>query len=1198
MREGVPRIHHLRQACAGALIFAFLLAGSRSAHAQFTADFQTNLISGVTSNWSGDYLLAQSNSDCALIIQNGGVLGVNGSSFIGATYLSTNNFVMVTGAGSMWSNYDVITLSGGLPLYNGGPYNLLVITNGGAVHALDIYVGDYSYPNVGEDTVVVTGPGSLLTLDRYTAVGQGCPNNLLVVTNGGKVVSLYGVLGYGYGSGTAVITGPGSIWTNSSDMQVGAYGGGELLLIQNGGQVANANGYVGLASGNNAVWVSDPGSVWTNSGGLYVGNASTANLLVVTNSGSVYASNLVVGSKGQGSLVLNGGTVNVLSLIATNGTNSGLELDAGTLITQSTVISNGPVFVLGDGAQTVSFQMTGPGNTFRNNLWLRSNSTLEGCATVNGSMLIEGRLLADCGGTSLLMGGVTNNGVIDLENGSVLDLYGPTVNNGVIYATNGIVRDYASLANSGTILGNVQDMHDIWTNPADGRWEVSSNWSQQAPASLLWPVITNAASKTVLLDDTTAATHPETLTINGLTLGAPAGATNTLLISNSGATPLQVLYDAVVGGGGSLSLDNAAVTLGALSTNSLSIDGQVSANASALTVTNGTIEIGITTSGQMSVSNTVVSSADVVLGNTAGAPGLLMITGSNSLWNGTALYVGQTGQGSGFALTGGRMNTTNGTLGYASGSGNNTAQVAGAGSTWSNRNNLILGLSGAGNQLLINNGGLVISSNAIIGSNVTAFANSLFVTDPGSTFSNLTGLVIGGSGGSSSLIVSNGASVLSGSWRFPSTNFIGYASGSNLAVIDGPGTVWRSFVSSLNIGHGGSGNNLIITNGGLLSDSEGTIGTSAGAMSNSVLVTGTGSTWSNFISLSIGVSGGGNSLMVRNGGAVVSGRGGGTIGANTNGVGNSVLIADAGSSWNAGPYNLYVGNGGAANSLVISNNASVTNSVTYIGYNSSNNAVTVSAGGALQNGILLVGYSGSSNSLVISGGNVNVTTPYGSPFGTANDDSLMVIGYNPGSSNNLVELDSGSLIVTNSFHTGVLEVRRGKLVINGGLLQADELLITNSPGLLVRNGGVVKIGKLVIASGLSSVGDGVPDAWRALYFQGDGASTNSQSCATCDPDGDGMPNFGEYLCGTDPTDNASFLHMKSVAVAGTNVQVTWTTVGGKSYVVQTNAVDFSGFGDLSPRISARGIGESVTNYTDVGGATNRASRFYRVRLGP
>jgi len=53
--------------------------------------------------------------------------------------------------------------------------------------------------------------------------------------------------------------------------------------------------------------------------------------------------------------------------------------------------------------------------------------------------------------------------------------------------------------------------------------------------------------------------------------------------------------------------------------------------------------------------------------------------------------------------------------------------------------------------------------------------------------------------------------------------------------------------------------------------------------------------------------------------------------------------------------------------------------------------------------------------------------------------------------------------------------------------------------------------------------------------------------------------------------------------------------------VQTNAPPLNGsylntFTDLSPVISVPGLGESTTNYLDVGGATNTPSRYYRVRL--
>jgi len=57
----------------------------------------------------------------------------------------------------------------------------------------------------------------------------------------------------------------------------------------------------------------------------------------------------------------------------------------------------------------------------------------------------------------------------------------------------------------------------------------------------------------------------------------------------------------------------------------------------------------------------------------------------------------------------------------------------------------------------------------------------------------------------------------------------------------------------------------------------------------------------------------------------------------------------------------------------------------------------------------------------------------------------------------------------------------------------------------------------------STVNDGIPDAWRARYFGGAGTTTNNQSCATCDADGDGMNNLQEFLAGTNPTNASSAL---------------------------------------------------------------------------
>jgi hypothetical protein len=54
-----------------------------------------------------------------------------------------------------------------------------------------------------------------------------------------------------------------------------------------------------------------------------------------------------------------------------------------------------------------------------------------------------------------------------------------------------------------------------------------------------------------------------------------------------------------------------------------------------------------------------------------------------------------------------------------------------------------------------------------------------------------------------------------------------------------------------------------------------------------------------------------------------------------------------------------------------------------------------------------------------------------------------------------------------------------------------------------------------------SVGDGIPDWWRQLYFGGNGSTTNGESCATCDADATGQDNQFKYVVGLNPTNGAS-----------------------------------------------------------------------------
>jgi hypothetical protein len=130
-----------------------------------------------------------------------------------------------------------------------------------------------------------------------------------------------------------------------------------------------------------------------------------------------------------------------------------------------------------------------------------------------------------------------------------------------------------------------------------------------------------------------------------------------------------------------------------------------------------------------------------------------------------------------------------------------------------------------------------------------------------------------------------------------------------------------------------------------------------------------------------------------------------------------------------------------------------------------------------------------------------------------------------------------------------------------------------------------------------SVGDGIPNWWRALYFGGDGSTTNVPgSCTLCDPDGDGMNNLQEYLTGTDPTDPTSAFRITKISIIGSDLAITWTTCPNQTNQLQRSNV-------LGPGVSWSSVGPltitagSFANQTDFGAATNPPA-FYRVRRVP
>jgi PKD repeat protein/endonuclease/exonuclease/phosphatase family metal-dependent hydrolase len=123
------------------------------------------------------------------------------------------------------------------------------------------------------------------------------------------------------------------------------------------------------------------------------------------------------------------------------------------------------------------------------------------------------------------------------------------------------------------------------------------------------------------------------------------------------------------------------------------------------------------------------------------------------------------------------------------------------------------------------------------------------------------------------------------------------------------------------------------------------------------------------------------------------------------------------------------------------------------------------------------------------------------------------------------------------------------------------------------------------------------ESWQIQYF---GDTNNPAAAESADPDGDGQNNLAEFLAGTDPTNNAAVFRIVSATAEGSNIRLIWTTGSGRTNALQLSTGGVSGnysnnFADIFTITNTVG---SVTNYLDVGAATNAPVRYYRVRLVP
>lgn len=118
--------------------------------------------------------------------------------------------------------------------------------------------------------------------------------------------------------------------------------------------------------------------------------------------------------------------------------------------------------------------------------------------------------------------------------------------------------------------------------------------------------------------------------------------------------------------------------------------------------------------------------------------------------------------------------------------------------------------------------------------------------------------------------------------------------------------------------------------------------------------------------------------------------------------------------------------------------------------------------------------------------------------------------------------------------------------------------------------------------------DDLPDSWEMQYLG------NLASVPSSDPDGDGQTNAIELLTGTNPGSGASRFSATMIPASSTQWSITWPSVPGKFYQIQSAATPGGSWGFLATVPAAA---SPATNSSYM--VTKTSERmFYRVALAP
>ncbi len=457
----------------------------------------------------------------------------------------------------------------------------------------------------------------------------------------------------------------------------------------------------------------------------------------------------------------------------------------------------------------------------------------------------------------------------------------------------------------------------VWKSPTSGFWADGTNWSGNLPPDITSFIqITNANTKTVTID---AATPAAILTVQMLTMSAPPGQTNTLLLSDAGTNnPLVFQTGLQLDDGAAIRITNSALVV-EIPIFHADLDGSLTLDSGWLTFSDNTstARVGRATSGRLIINGGTVQAGTMTVGGLTNSQGLVSMTGGN-LDISSLFSIGRNPSTTGtVALLGGQLSVPNDDTRIGD-SGVGQMIVSNATATLTN---LVIGRDPlSAGTLTLQNGGVVVLSNdltiarfsgstgivTVAGGQLMASSMKILVGREGAAQMTISG---GGVQASRLLVAANPTNTVSGSFSM---------SGGDLSLSS------ELLVGSLSLATG----EILITGGAITATNSTGAGDVSVPSGNLTLNGGTITTDSLLLTNSAG-------RMVFNGG-VLSTRG--TTVAN----GSPFVVGDGSS---AATFNLLGGTHSFANGLIISSNATLTGCGTIIGSIINHGTISTNCGG-------------------------------------------------------------------------------------------------------------------------------------------------------------------------------------------------------------------------------------------------------------